>query len=252
MGEPAYSQLANILQKQISLGTYRPGDRLPSESQLRATYKVSPMTVRRAINILVEKDVVRTSQGLGTFVSSLKMHKATFGLDEFYRVLNTNGDTLVKILEARIIKTDERIAGLLDTDVNRNTIHIRRLLIKDEEPLVYHQEFLIYDPCRPIVEGELQAASLLDLFSGNDESYLKWGEFKISAAILTPEHAEALKSHAGRPAFHLEHAFFDYDENQISWGIYVFRGDKFQFNATIGSVMGNHSKAKKAPLNENP
>ena len=242
--EPAYSQLANLLQKQIALGTYRSGDRLPSESQLRKTYKVSPMTVRRAINMLVEKDVVRTSQGLGTFVSSLKMHKVTFGLDAFYSVLNANGTTQVRILEATIIKADEKIAGLLNTAVDSNTIHIRRLLIKDEEPLIYHCEYMIYDPRRPIVEGELQVASLLDLFSGSNDSDLKWGELKISAAVLTDEDAEALNSHSGRPAFHLEHTFFDYDENRISWGIFICRGDRFQLNTAIGRFMDNDTICK--------
>jgi GntR family transcriptional regulator len=246
--EPAYLQLANILQKEISLGTYRSGDRLPSESQLRKRYKVSPMTVRRAINTLIEKDVVRTSQGLGTFVSSLKMHKVTFGLDGFYNVLNEGGPTLVKILEAGIIKADETIAGLLDTAVESNAIHIRRLLIKDEEPLIYHREFLIYDPRRPIVEGELKVASLLDLFSGSNESDLKWGEFKIIASVLTKENAEALNSVPGHPAFHIEHTFYDYNDRRISWGVFICRGDKFQFNTTIGRAMGKdtgHPAKKK-------
>ena len=129
----------------------------------------------------------------------------------------------------------------MNTAVNSNTIHIRRLLIKDEEPLIYHREFLIYDPSRPIVEGELQVASLLDLFSGSNESDLKGGEFKISAAVLTDEDAEALNSHSGRPAFHLEHTFFDYDENPISWGVFICRGDKFQFKTTTGRFMGNET-----------
>lgn len=239
LNEPAYSQLAGILQKQIFLGDYRSGDRLPSESQLRNTYKVSPMTVRRAINILVEKDVVWTSQGLGTFVSSLKMRKVTFGLDEFYTVLNSNGTTQVKILKVSIIKADKTIAGLLNIDIGGNAIHICRLLIKDEEPLIYHREFLVYDPRRPIVEAELQVTSLLDLFSGSKASDFKRGEFKISATILTGVDAKALNCHKGSPAFHLEHTFFDYDDYRISWGVFICRGDKFQFNSSIGSDIDN-------------
>jgi DNA-binding GntR family transcriptional regulator len=36
----------------------RPGDQLPSESQLCDRYGVSPMTVRRAMNILIDQGVV--------------------------------------------------------------------------------------------------------------------------------------------------------------------------------------------------
>jgi len=40
--EPAYAQLVNILRQQIATGTLRPGDQLPSESQLCKLYRVSP------------------------------------------------------------------------------------------------------------------------------------------------------------------------------------------------------------------
>ena len=56
--EPAYAQLVRILQGQIAAGMFRPGDRLPSEAQLCERYSVSPMTVRRVINILVDQGVV--------------------------------------------------------------------------------------------------------------------------------------------------------------------------------------------------
>ena len=239
--EPAYSQLASILQKLISKGAYRSGDKLPSESQLRKTYDVSPMTVRRAINILVERDVVWTSQGLGTFVSSLKMQKVTFGFDDIYTILENDGATRVKILKANIIKANDEIADLLHTEPEENTIHICRLLIKKEKPLMYHREYLVYDPRRPVVETELQVASLLDLFSGSNESDLKRGDFTITAATLTPEDAEALCCEPGAPAFHLKHTFFDYDDKPISSGVFVCRGDIFQFNTSIGQGIAKNN-----------
>ena len=252
--EPAYAQLAGILQKQIFQGTYRSGDRLPSESQLRKTYKVSPMTVRRTIAILADRGVVWTSQGLGTFVSSLKMHNVTFGLDDIYKILNANGATQVKILRASIIKANERVAALLHTTAGTNTIHICRLLIKDETPLIYHREYFVYDPRRPIVETELQVAALHDLFSGNNESDLRRGDFSISAAVLTDEDAKALDSLPGRPAFRLEHRFFVYDEKPISSGVFICRGDKFRFHTSIGQGLANQglSAGKGEQSNDRP
>ena len=80
--EPAYVQLANILRRQISEGLFRPGDQLPSEAQLCRRYEVSPMTVRRSINLLADQDVVSTAQGRGTFVKALELSAASFDLQE--------------------------------------------------------------------------------------------------------------------------------------------------------------------------
>ncbi|MCX7855818.1 MAG: GntR family transcriptional regulator, partial [Anaerolineae bacterium] len=80
--EPAYAQLARILSMQIAEGVYRPGDQLPSEAQLVAQFGVSPMTVRRAINLLLSRGIVSTAQGRGTFVRGLAITEATFRLQE--------------------------------------------------------------------------------------------------------------------------------------------------------------------------
>ena len=53
--EPAYLQLANIFKKQIALGLHRPGSKLPSEAEIRRRYKISPMTVRRAVGLLLDQ-----------------------------------------------------------------------------------------------------------------------------------------------------------------------------------------------------
>lgn len=61
--EPAYAQLANILRRQIAEGAYRPGDQLPSEAQLCRLYGISPMTVRRSINLLADQGWSAPSRG---------------------------------------------------------------------------------------------------------------------------------------------------------------------------------------------
>jgi GntR family transcriptional regulator len=60
--EPAYVQLANLLRRQIVDGVFRPGDQLPSVAQLCRRYGISPMTVRRSINLLADQGVVSTAR----------------------------------------------------------------------------------------------------------------------------------------------------------------------------------------------
>lgn len=237
--EPAYLQLINILRRQISQGHYRSGDRLPSESQLCKTYQVSPMTVRRAINALLEQGVVRTVQGRGTFVSPLRLSKVTFGLDELHALFTDSESTQIKIIEASILKADATVAEKLRTTPGSRTILIRRLITKDGEPWIYHREFLIYDPRRPVVEAEMLVASLSGLFSGGNTADLKWGTFSVHATVLTDEEGRVLGLAPGSPAFHLEHIFFDYNEKPTSWGEFICRGDRFHFSTTVGVLAGN-------------
>ncbi|MEV0613801.1 GntR family transcriptional regulator [Nonomuraea sp. NPDC050404] len=66
---PLYRQVAEELQNRIDGGTYRRGDRLPSENDLSAEFAVNRLTVRRAIGELVRIGVLRVRQGAGTFIA---------------------------------------------------------------------------------------------------------------------------------------------------------------------------------------
>lgn len=100
--EPAYAPLVHILEGQIAAGIFRPGDRLPSEAQLCKRYGVSPMTVRRAINILADLDVAIAEQGRGTFVKPLELGTSTFGLERLQHFFGGEGQSRVKLSEVRI------------------------------------------------------------------------------------------------------------------------------------------------------
>ena len=51
---PLYIQLQDIIIKKIEEKKYLPGEAIPSERKMAETYGVNRMTVKRAINKLVE------------------------------------------------------------------------------------------------------------------------------------------------------------------------------------------------------
>ena len=64
--------ISQQIQQQIDSGKYLPGDKLPSERELIKIYRVSRITIRRAIANLVQQGLVITHQGKGVFVSEQK------------------------------------------------------------------------------------------------------------------------------------------------------------------------------------
>ncbi len=68
--EPLYRQLANLLENAIRGGELKPGDRLDSEGVLAARYAVSRITLRQAVELLVNKQLLVRKQGKGTFVTT--------------------------------------------------------------------------------------------------------------------------------------------------------------------------------------
>lgn len=66
--EPLYEQIAEVLAARIADGTYPPRRRIPSEAGIVDEFGVSRPTARAAVQLLVERGLVQTVRGKGSFV----------------------------------------------------------------------------------------------------------------------------------------------------------------------------------------
>ena len=124
--QPAYRQLADRLLALIVSGALRPGDRLPSESELGAQFGVSRSTVREALRALSSRDLVTTTRGTagGTFVNRMQAKQVSEYLESSLGLMSGGDLGLQEILEARELlevpaaglaaarRTDEHLAQL--------------------------------------------------------------------------------------------------------------------------------------------
>jgi DNA-binding FadR family transcriptional regulator len=86
---PAYQALADQLRDQIASGQVRPGERLPTEPQLCASFGLSRSTVREALRLLASQHLIITTRGVsgGSFVSEPRPEKLADSLATALRVL---------------------------------------------------------------------------------------------------------------------------------------------------------------------
>lgn len=66
--QPKYQKIADALRISIRSGEYGPGDRLPGENDLAATFKVATMTARQALAVLQQQGLAQARRGAGVFV----------------------------------------------------------------------------------------------------------------------------------------------------------------------------------------
>jgi GntR family transcriptional regulator len=243
--QPVYAQLADILRRQILAGMYRPGERLPSEAMLVELFDVSPMTVRRAINLLAAQDVVTTAQGRGVFVKEVELGSAAFYLYDLKALFNDEAGTTVKILEARFVPADERVSRKLQIDPGSRAIYIRRLLLLFGEPAFYHRGYLIFDPARPVIESELEVTDLKGLLQGSGSALIKFGELHLEATLLNEEEARLLKLKRPAPGMVLEHIFYDFDDRPVSWGWFVASSQRLRLHTRVGIEYANETRDER-------
>ena len=67
---PVYRQIADELQRAVTVGVLKPGESLPATRQLAAELKLNPNTVQHAYRTLVQEGVIEIRRGLGAFVAA--------------------------------------------------------------------------------------------------------------------------------------------------------------------------------------
>ena len=84
--------------EQIIAGRYRPGDRIPTENELKETFNVSRNTIRAALNRLNTLGILETRRGDGTYVCKPSMGMY---INSFIPAMLINEDSFLEILEFR-------------------------------------------------------------------------------------------------------------------------------------------------------
>ncbi len=69
-------QVYLLLREEILRGRYAPQTQLPGEKQLAQQYGVARITIRKALDLLADEDLVRRVHGAGTFVAD-RAHPST-------------------------------------------------------------------------------------------------------------------------------------------------------------------------------
>jgi DNA-binding GntR family transcriptional regulator len=230
---PAYRRIADALAERVTSGIYAPGSRLPSGSELCREFGVSPMTVRKAITILQNQGLVSGVKGKGTFARSVDLSDTSFRLDSL------TGEWLdetaeIRLLSASMTRADEKVAEMLSVTPGERVIFLRRLVLHDGNPAMYHTEYIVYDPRRPLVESQLQFTSMHAFLESGRARRFPRGELTLTAVSLDAESARALGEPEGALALCLEHVLQESNRTPVSWGWFLLRAELFRLRARLG------------------
>ena len=154
---PLYQQIRLDLEEKINNQVWKKGDMIPTELQLEKMYRVSRITIRQALKVLEEKQLIRRTPGFGTIVDQSDKER----LDFFYTQSYTNEvkemrlDT--KTLEAELekINADATLANIFSIPLGAPLFLFRRLRGNSAQRIVYSETYLL-----PVIELE-QSETLL-------------------------------------------------------------------------------------------
>ncbi|KAB2919242.1 MAG: GntR family transcriptional regulator [Hyphomicrobiaceae bacterium] len=211
---PLYLQVRDAVLERIKDGKLRPGGLLPSELDLHRELGVSLGTLRKALGVLENEQLIVREPGRGTFVRS---HHAGRALDRFNPVRGADGTPLrgqVKTGKAKLGSPRNWERAALRLEPGDQVVRFERTRYVEERPYAY--ELLCLSDRR--FPGLAQRASIPDEL---EELAQAWGvlvaraEGKVRAVAAPPAAAAALSLSDHTVVLSLERVAFDTDDNPV-------------------------------------
>lgn len=160
-----YVHISNDIKNKILDRTYQSNDKLPSEKELCEYYNVSKMTVKQALDILVNEGMIIKQRGSGTFVKDLSSEE----LERISVSSQFRGKTAEfpqeavtsKVLDFSVITSSELVQKKLNLEKDDFVYHVSRSRYVNGVAHTLEESFmpinLITNLKRPIVEGSIYA-----------------------------------------------------------------------------------------------
>ncbi|UFT98684.1 GntR family transcriptional regulator [Radiobacillus kanasensis] len=204
---PLYTQIKNILKDRILHGVYPIHSNIPSEPQLEEEFGVSKITVRKAVEELVQEGLLEKKSGKGTKViqntSASRISRGKF----FTEFLVEKGHQInKKLLEIKQVQTkeDPHLQPLFD----ESCLCIRRVYNLDGTPYIHFTHYLS-NQLGTIDSHDIQEQSLYGLIEKRDIFLEKFEDY-FNIATATPVIAKELQVDTGTPL--LKRMRYSYDE----------------------------------------
>jgi GntR family transcriptional regulator len=229
--QPLYQQLQRVLREAIESRVLAPDDALPAERQIASELAVSRITVRKAIDGLVEEGLLVRRQGSGNFVCA-RIEKNFAKLTSFSEDMRARGRTPRSVWLKRFegeVTPEEALTLRLSPGTAVYRFH--RLRFADDAPMCL--EFATIEAsCLPSLDAvDTSLYEALESAGNRPVRALQ----RLRALLLNAEQARLLHAKQADAGLLVERVGFLRDGRAVEFCQSFFRGDTYDFVAELSS-----------------
>jgi len=155
---PKFQTIVRFARRHIQRGTWKPGDRAPSENELSERFGVSRMTARRALEELVlSGDIVRR-RGSGSFVADDSVRSSFLVIRNIAEEVREAGQRYGnRVLRHCTVASDATVAAALELARGSPVFHSLIAHLADESAIQLEYRYVRTDAAPGYLEADLTA-----------------------------------------------------------------------------------------------
>ncbi len=224
-----YVDISKQILRDIERGIYPESAPLPDEETLRKKYNVARSTLRRALELLKEKEVIFSVQGNGTFI---KPHLFTQPLSTFYSFTDTlkSSDVLIQnsVIDYKLVEADKWLAKETGYPEGTRFHKLLRLRSAWQYPLMLETTYLPQSRFLALDTEILSEGSLYDFLRMRYNFQATRATETFQPVMPRGDERTLLHIAVNTPCMLLER--YSYEGNSlIEYTKSIVRGDKYAF-----------------------
>jgi GntR family transcriptional regulator len=221
----------------IQHGPLRPGDCVGSQAELERWHRVSRITVRQAVNGLVQDGELDRGPGKGTYVSARTVAPVA-AFTNFSENMRSLGIVpSYRVIMAGLCDPEPRVREELRLGEMEQAFQLQRVLLADGEPIGlqsgFYPQVLLASGDELLTTEHLSSCSLNDVLERRLRLQLWRAEEMLESAIAERKEVELLALPAGVPVLVVRRLSFLESGHPIETVKLVFRGDKYRYRVDL-------------------
>ncbi len=225
-----YLQVIDRLKQDIDKGVYKEKEQLPSEFELAKQLGVSRATLREALRILEEENVIIRRHGVGTFVNVKPLFSS--GIEQLNSVTNMILQAGMKpgtiFLSSAAMEPSEEDIRRFDCSTEEEIVMIERVRTANGEPVVYCVDKL-RDKIFPDTFS-YKSESIFDIIEDVASRKITYAVAEIIPLGYHDKVSPILECDPETALLVLKQMHFDEMDEPILYSVNYFRADKFSFH----------------------
>jgi len=243
--KPLYAKVSDALYEYIKGNNLKPGDPLPSETEIIERYGVSRATARIAFQRLATEGLIAKVQGKGTFVAKPKISGFVQGLrtleDSFAEqgisIATTPLDVSVRLNPTQLWLKE------LSLPPESKVFRVLRLKKIGDTPLAIENRYFPMDVAELFTPENLREKPLVDLLTSRPETEINRVIYWTRSEILLDSFAEYLEVPQGTPCLIQGGTYYNLQERPVLTGNMIFLADRIEIRyeySRQGNTMKKH------------
>ncbi|QPH53221.1 GntR family transcriptional regulator [Pontivivens ytuae] len=226
------------LRDEISNGTLAPGTRLSGENKLAASFDVSRITIRRALDALAADGWIEKRAGSGSVVLRRDVGGPQIAADFttlIPHLVEMDRTTTARLLSFSYAPATLAVAtalGLSEGDRVQTAVRVR---LSEDQPFSHLTTHVPEDIAQSYGEADLATQPLFRLLERSGVQVAAAHQ-TVTAALAVPDVAEALGISVGSPLLFVQRVVRDADGRGVEYLSALYRPELFRLEMTLTRV----------------